>query len=292
MSNFTELLPEIIAEAQRLNQLHKDSTEQSLFNELNNLDSKHIEKVRNRYSKADKGRPVNNLRREIGDLLLSGTKFTKEELETIIEERENGSEKQSYKSWGSYSILFPYISMNIPGVKKALQELGNRIIQSLRLESIAARPKVVNFNGPRSFGTDHVWMAIYNNKHAKQTTAIQLFLLIDHAGLSCHLYDRFLDQKLQSITIGSGEAVEEEIIRFFSEFREAIIEDGERKEIRQKNIGVQGAKVYKISHGVKDFNLQEIQYCIDHNIVVIHKETKGLARENKTQYDDFTNAKP
>ena len=291
MENFRSKIAEIKLEASRLYLLKL--SEDQLFREVNKMSRAKLEILLSTYQGSE-GKPVNFLRWRIVRLLLDGTQVTKESLDAMIEQENNAAEKNSFKAWGHFSILFPIINEELSfNVKDMMREFGEELITKLNLEDHVAKPFVVGFKGPRNFGSDNVWMAIYNKSNPRHTTAVQMFIQIDYRGLICHLYDRLKDHFISSRKIEDSENMEKQVENFFNAVKDKVIEDkNEESDVRYRELGVKTNSIFKISHG-KDFfkTLDEIQYCIDQNIVVVHEETGSKGRSGGTQYEKFHKAK-
>lgn len=255
-------------------------SEDQLFLEVNKMSRAKLEILLSTYQGSE-GKPVNFLRWRIVRLLLDGTQVTKESLDAMIEQENNAAEKNSFKAWGHFSILFPIINEELSfNVKDMMREFGEELITKLNLDDHVAKPFVVDFKGPRNFGSDNVWMAIYNKSNPRHTTAVQMFIQIDYRGLICHLYDRLKDHFISSRKIEDSENMEKQVENFFNAVKDKVIEDkNEESDVRFRELGVKTNSIFKISHG-KDFfkTLDEIQYCIDQNIVVVHEETGSKGR--------------
>ncbi|MDO5976088.1 P-loop NTPase fold protein [Flavivirga jejuensis] len=291
MIKLNKIVAEIKDEAERLYSLKL--SEELLVKELNSVDNKKLTTLHTRYSHSEK-KPVNFLRFKIIELLLKGTFVDIKFIDSLIEKSETKADKNSFKAWGTFSILYPIISNDTSfDVKQTIHQFGNEIIQKLNIGNVAAKPFVVDFNGARNFGSDNVWMAIYNKANANQKTAIQLFFQIDYRGLICHLYDRLKDRFISSKKIEDGKDMQKQVFDFFNAVKNKMIQDNDDNEnVRYRKIGVKENSIYKISHGIKFFpTLKEIQYCIDNNIVVVHEDTEAKGRDGDSQYENFKEAK-
>lgn len=280
-------LSEIVEVAELLNK--RKNYEPELFDAINKLSSIFVQKVHNKY-KNDTG-PVNKLRFQIAELLLEKKIISKELVDDRISIIEKESGKRSFQSYSTFSILFPFFDSGIEfNVKESLHSLSDSIVNILDLEG-KVKIHSVDFWGSRGFGEDQVWTAIYNATHKTHQTAKQLFLRINGNGIFCGLYDRakqvfedeaFFEKINDTIFLDLG--------NYFERFKEEILND-EYSKASFLSIGVSGAKFYKLSHGTEFFDKDEIQACIDTDIVVVHKDTKPKARTPITQYKNFEDAK-
>lgn len=280
-------LSEIKKIAELLN-LRKNS-EDDLFEAVNNISPKFAKEIRDKYIN-DKG-PVNSLRRELAELILQQKQITKllidEQTSTI--EKESG--KRSFKSYTPFSIFYPFFHAGIEfDVKEALTALAASITDMLDLVG-KVKIHAVDFWGSRGFGEDQVWSAIYNASHKSHQTAKQLFLRINHQGIWCGLYDRTNQQFIDELHISNiTENTVMDIVKYFERYKNEILND-EYSKANFLSIGVSGAKFYKLSHGTEFFNKDEIQACINADIVVVHEATKPKARTPISQYENFKDAK-
>lgn len=291
MENFESKIAEINQEASRLYALKL--SEDLLFEALNKVPNGKLDELQKVYSNSE-GKPVNSLRERVLDLLHNNERVSRKTLDQMIEEATSSAEKNSFKAWGYFSILFPIISKDISfNVKNMLRDFGEELISKLNLSEVVARPVAVDFSGPRNFGADHVWMAIYNKSNPKQTTAVQLFLQVDYRGLICHLYDRLKDNFISSRKIEASGDMERQVFNFFNAVKDKVIQDQNPDEKdRFRELGIKGHSIFKISHNPEDFpTLEELQYCIDQSIVAV-KEESTLNIDGFTDLDRFALAKP
>jgi hypothetical protein len=291
MENFRFKIADIKYEASRLYSLKL--SEDQLFEAVNLVPKDKLESLLATYAGSE-GKPVNFMRWRIVRMLLDGTYVSQETLDTMIEEGKDTAQKKSFQAWGYFSILFPIINEDLSfNVKNFLREFGRELITNLNLEEYVAKPFVVDFKGPRNFGSDNVWMAIYNKSNPKQTTAIQLFLQIDYRGLICHLYDRLKDHFISSRKIEDADDMQQQVENFFAALKDRVIsDDNNPSEPRYRELGVKTNSIFKISHDPEDFpTLDEIQYCIDQNIVVVHESLDPIGKKDSAQFESFKSAK-
>lgn len=280
-------LSEIKEIAELLN-LRKNS-EDELFEAVNNISPKFAKEIRDKYVN-DKG-PVNSLRRKLAELILEQKKITKLLIDEHISTIERESGKRSFQSYTPFSIFYPFFHTGLEfDVKEALTSLADSITNMLDLVG-QVKIHAVDFWGSRGFGEDQVWIAIYNASYKNHQTAKQLFLRINYQGIWCGLYDRRNQQFIDELHIPNitGNTVMD-IVKYFERYKNEILND-EYSKSSFLRIGVNGAKFYKLSHGTEFFNKEEIQACINADIVVVHKDTKPKARTPIAQYKHFENAK-
>lgn len=285
MENFRWKIADIKDEAARLYSLKLNEDE--LFDEINRVPKDKLESLRLIYAQSE-GKPVNLMRWKIVQLLIDGTTVNKQVIDILIQLQNDAAEKNSFKAWGYFSILFPIINDELNfNIKEMMREFGKELIASLKLEDHVAKPFVVDFKGPRNFGSDNVWMAIYNKSNPKHTTAVQMFIQIDYRGLICHLYDRLKDHFISSRKIEDADDMQKQVESFFNAVKGKVIADrNEEDDVRYRELGVKTNSIFKISHPPKYFStLEEIQYCIDQNIVVV-RESGSL-----TNFEQFHSAK-
>jgi len=280
-------LSEIKEIAELLN-LRKNS-EDTLFRDINNISPKFAKEIRDKYVN-DKG-PVNSLRRELAELILEQKQITKLLIDEKTSTIENESGKRSFKSYTPFSIFYPFFHAGLEfDVKEALTSLADSITNMLDLVG-KVKIHAVDFWGSRGFGEDQVWSAIYNASHKSHQTAKQLFLRINHQGIWCGLYDRTNQQFIDELHIPNiTENTVMDIVKYFERYKNEILND-EYIKANFLSIGVSDAKFYKLSHGTDFFNKDEIQACINADVVVVHEDTKPKARTPISQYKNFKDAK-
>lgn len=281
-----QLLKEMSEMASSLHQLKNN--DESLLSALNDFDASNLEKIKARYD--DNAGPVNSLRKEIAERLLQTQAVTPEFIDNRMLEIEKESGKKSFKSYTHFSLLFPFFQNSFQlDVKKVLGDLSAEVQKSLNLED-TTNIHTVDFWGARGFGDDRAWTAIYNNTHLSQQTAKQLFIEINQNGLWCGMYDRLNQAFLAESQLDINEHSIEAIVSFFQPYVDQIIEDDYSK-ASFLPIGVQGVKFFKISHPKNAFTQDEIQACIDAEVVVVQKSTGSKAKKAVLEFDAFEKAK-
>lgn len=266
--------------------------EEELLTRLSGISNIEIEKIQHLYKGAGVSTPVNFLRRKIIDHLSSEKMITSEWLDDQKREIEKQTKKSSFKSYSNFSIFYPFVErleFNID-LDQFWLELTHTITNSLKLTSENVQSHWVDFNGARGFGSDRTWMAIYNSSHPNQTTAKQLFFLIDSTGISISFYDRYNDKHIARKKITEKEQFVEESVSFFQKYLEDLLKDNFNV-LENRKLGVKGCSVYKLSHGTVFFDHETIQYCITNNLVVVHEETGSKGRQSFSQYELFESAK-
>ncbi len=289
MENFQSKITEIKDEAGRLYRLKL--SDDLLFTEANTVSKNKLDELLQTYA-GSKGKPVNFMRERIIRMLLEGKRVTKEMLDTMIEQDHNAADKNSFQAWGYFSILFPIFSKDLSfNVKEFMRDFGQELITKLDLKEHVAKPFVVDFKGPRNFGSDNVWMAIYNKSNPKHTTAIQFFIQIDYRGLIVHLYDRLKDHFISSRKIEIDLEMEKQVEIFGKIIKDKVIADrNEESEGRYRELGVKTNKIFKISHDPDYFSLEDLQYCIDRNIVMIEDKELSTSDQKLTQLESLVSA--
>jgi hypothetical protein len=262
-------------------------SEDILFDALNKISGQFIIEVRDRYK--NYVGPVNSLRFELAELMLQKKQISKDLINERILEIERKSGKRSFKSYSSFSILYPFFDAGIDfNIKESLTNLSDSIVNTLDL---VGKVKIhsVDFWGSRGFGEDRAWTAIYNASHESHQTAKQLFISINHDGVFCGVYDRANLQFIDEATIEANESTVRNISDFFDKHVTEISND-EYSKASYLSIGIRGAKFYKLSHGTEFFTKEDIQACIDENIVSVHKDTKPKARTPIAQFKIYEKA--
>ncbi len=287
------IVSEIQSEAARLHRFKNG--EEDMYIALRAINKKRLRELATRYIGDEQG-PVNSLRFQILELLVNSKQKINANVVEELKERINSSTKaDSFKAWkNDFSVLYPLLIKEFSfDIKDVFIDLANDFIPYAGLQKIVAKPHAVDFNGSRNFGSDHVWLAIYNKSHESQETAIQLFVMIDKDGMKCHVYNRFKDEYLSTITVTGFRNVRSQVFDFFNDQKGFIINDeAGKKEKEYRKIGVKDLNIYKISHGTEFFPTQkEIQHCIDNHIVVVHQDTKAKGQKAESQFDTFKNAK-
>ncbi len=263
-------------------------SEEFLLAELNRSGSFLFESIRMRYD--DNAGPVNKLRKEIADRLANKETITAEFIENRKQEIEDEIGRSSFKSYTLFSILFPFFQHNIEiDVKAVLTQFSVEVQNRLELVS-KTKVHTVDFWGPRGFGDDRAWSAIYNASHVNQQTAKQLFIEINQNGCFCGLYDRLNQTFLEERQFEIHEQLLTSVVQFFRPHIQQIESDAyELASFLQ--IGVKGAKFYKLALPKNSFNREEIQACIDADCVLFRKQTPRGTHNSPEEYELFAKAK-
>ena len=266
--------------------------EEELLTKLSGINNIDLEKIQHLYKGAGVSTPVNFLRRKIIDHLSSEKMITSEWLDDQKREIEKQTKKSSFKSYSNFSIFYPFVERLEFSIDldQFWLELTNTITKSLKLTSENVQSHWVDFNGARGFGSDRTWMAIYNSSHPNQTTAKQLFFLIDSTGISISFYDRYNDKHIARKKITDKEQFIEESISFFQKYLGDLLKDNFNV-LENRKLGVKGCNIYKLSHGTDFFDHETIQYCISNNLAVVHEDTPPMGKQSFSQFDLFSTAK-
>jgi hypothetical protein len=282
-----EQLIEIQKHARFMHTLRGDHNVPNLFLELNKLNN--LELVKSDYLASDKRLgPVNDLRRTIWNMLAIREKVTPEIIEKLKENHSSAGAKRMFQAWNHFALLYPFFQNDITSkTKNVLKYVADQISSNLGLNG-SVKTAIVNFNGGRNFGTDHVWFAIYNAFHRDQTLAKQLFFSIDHNGIQIALYDRRNDYFIAQQLLQLGKDFVSESSDFFEKHKQAILNDNEPDLLV---IGCSGSKIYKLSHGTDFFSEKGIQYCIEEQVAVISKYVKSIGTFNEPQFETFKKAR-
>jgi len=278
-------LSQIYDEAVKLDRIK--SNEAELFTEVQGISLETLQTLYEKY-KNNSG-PVNTLRFRVLKELVAGGKISGTFLDNGIAEIESKSGKRSFKSYTHFAILFPLFQEEFKiDVKGSLNEFSAKIATDLNIQE---RVKIhsVDFLGSRGFGDDRAWTAIFNNSHKNQRTAVQMFINISAAGLWCGIYDRLNGDFRDSLEFSIDENTVQSVISYFDGYKDDILKDQFITE-KYAQIGVEGASLYKVSFSPDDFIHEEVQACIDNNIVVVRErvELKGNANAD---YQTFSSAK-
>lgn len=159
-----------------------DKDENSLFEEINRLDSDVVNKLIDYYNPVLKNfQPVNFLRLEILNLLkegelidnnlLDGCKekikkrdqaYFKKYGSDFIEELNSYEDTDFFKSWKDPFKIFHtfFLTSNVSGeIDNCLRDIASEIIKELELTNFDYH--FVSFKGAQNFGTTSCWIAIY-----------------------------------------------------------------------------------------------------------------------------------
>ncbi len=267
------------------------NSDHELMYKINNLTADEFNAIKDMYKGAAIDQPVNFLRSKILNRIASDT-LTKEWLDIQKEDIVSKTKKSSFNSFSNFSILFPFLRRihKKINVKAILNSLGTTIIDRLKIKDFVNTPHIVDFSGPRKFGSERVWMAIYNSSHKNQTTAKQFFFHINKDGFIISFYDYYNDKGLGQLKINLDENILENIVSFFANYTDDLKANLYGK-LQSRTLGVKGCNVYKLSYGKDFFTFDEVQNCITNELAVMHEQTGAKGRSSFTQYETFKGAK-
>lgn len=215
---------------------------QYLCDFLNKTDKNYI----GQYYRSDKEGVVINIRKEVAkNILLSD--ITPDTLIEIITKHKSENQ-QKLKAWSNpYKIIHPFVN-------QSFSELDNFIINfSNQLKEIVGSVKthIVNFDGAQYQGTEHYWLALYNEKHSSQSDGLQLFFSFYKGKFTYGIYHHVKQQYL----IGPIDFVDVDgLFDFVNENKNLILEE----EIRQKMTFVEAAKYVLEQNGNSPMTSVEI----------------------------------
>lgn len=139
---------------------------QYLCDILNSIDKNYV----GQYYRQEKSGVVINIRKEVAKNILLED-ITPEVLVGIIKKHKSQN-PQKLKAWTNpYKIIHPFVNQKY-------ESLDNFIIKfSKQLKELVGGVKVhiVNFDGAQYQGTEHYWLALYNENHSSQSDGLQLF---------------------------------------------------------------------------------------------------------------------
>lgn len=256
-----------------------------LVQQLNEITPAGRNELLNKYQNA-KG-PVTLIRKQVAEILRDRS-ITLDELQTIADDAKAKSPKsfsRMYIEW--YNILYMFVLNNH---KKSIEQSISTIKKNV--SGILGNPNYLSsvsfdFSGERQTGSTRLWIAFYNSGHNNQSTAKQLFLLIENGYLLYSFYDRpqNVHTGKHDLQDGTQFNVDDMLTLFKSHLKE--IESDNVNVISQINLQ-QGQNVFKISMGPNDIDEEVYQYLLSDNLVMVHKDTKALGTSSDKQGDEFT----
>lgn len=263
-------------QASYLKQLKSD--EDFLIDELNSIlaqdtGENRLKQIHERYSHSS-NRPVNRLRRIVAKKLLDEdvvtSKLIDQEISRILIEN---PDKDSFKSWKNrFHIFYLFFIEDDNLVVKLFKDLAVLLITDLEIEQ-DVNTHIVDFNGSQYFGSDRVWMAIYNKSHPNQQSAYQLFFEVNAAGIRATFYHRPTDDhKELDLTLNTFSI--EKLVSLYLPFTKQIINDIYLGSEPSKNVIALNTeqRLFKLSYGIFG-NLTDVNsYLKNNNLIIIHEE--------------------
>lgn len=255
----------------------------ALVTKLNSVPKEEIEKAVEYYSQ--RTGVVVDLRKEVLDYLNEGNKLDVAILDNFVLKHRTGKENKyrAYKNY--YSIFFPIITLfGHSSIRKFIDNFIAELVQKLDLKG-KVKQIYFDFQGPRQQGSDRLWLAIYNNKQASQSTGLQIFADFHLGKIKYGIYKHSDQSYIKGPVEVSPENFNfEEMVKLFEENKTLVIDDVP-PEIKLLPIPLNQKRLYKISHGsFKTKANESIRDVFKENQwIVIHEGTK------KGQADTFKN---
>jgi 5-methylcytosine-specific restriction protein B len=225
-----------------------------------------------------------DLRKDVLKFLKEGKKLDLSTLEGFIDKHKKGKEHQYHAYKNYFTIFFPIITFyGHNPLRKFIDDFISEIIKRLDLNG-KVKQIYFDFQGPRQLGSDRLWVAIFNNNHVNQSTALQIFVEFHHGTIKYGIYRHSDKSYLKGPIEVSPENYDfEEMIKFHSDNKSLIIDDEPIKD-ELLTIPLNNKKLYKISHGSFKTKVNEsIRNAFKLNQwIVIHENTgKGQAEAFK-----------
>lgn len=278
--------------SKEISKLYEDKS--ALIDKLNSLSKEDLSPLE--YEYRSKSGPVTDLRKDVLRYLLDGNKLDEQIFDEFILKHRTGQEDKFVAFQKPFTIFHPFVtSYGHKSLREFVEQFKDEIIDRLQLKG-KVKHKFVDFQGARYLGTDRSWLAIYNNKHKSQTTAVQLFVNFQNGKIEYGVYHHPNEYIKGPIERDSSTFDLESLISLFEENKELILKDELDKDTltvpsEDKNkrdiltIPLTDKRLYKISHG--DFKAKKNASVLDafkqNNWVVLHETTK------KGQADRFKN---
>lgn len=256
-----------------------------LVQRLNEITPQGRKSLLDKYKNADG--PVTLIRKQVAEIL-SVRDITLSELQKITDEAKAENPKsfsRMYVEW--YNILYMFIISNYKdSIEQSITTIKNNVSSSLGnpdyLSSVS-----YDFSGERQTGSTRLWIAFYNISHKNQSTAKQLFILIENGFLLYSFYDRPINKHTGRRDIQEGTIYDADEMMSFFQSHLKDIEANNNNPVSIIKLE-KGQQVFKISMGPKDVTEEVYQYLLSDNLVTVNKNTNALGTTSDKQGDEFT----
>ena len=223
-----EKISHLLELSQQFQQLMEDDNK--VIETLNALTREQLELIKEGLSNNVVDKPINETRSLVVDYLLENGPISREKIEEIksnINERNVRNIFQSFKQYFRLFLPILYRDKVKVRVKDELQEIANKIINSIGLNDLSDY-RLVDFDGSTNLGATNSWIAIYNNKQPNQKTSLQLFINFHGKTISYGLRRNLdkvksRDRNIENITIDKFDY--NEMIFSLEKSKQNIIDD-------------------------------------------------------------------
>ncbi len=267
-----------------------------LYSKINSLTKLELNKIDYEYKqrKDIKKQPVVWFRNSIVEKLLQGVKIDKEIISALKEEINKNFEKNVFRAWGTFGILYQLIfSQHKENTELYFNKLMDNIRKRLDIKDIT-KTNLVHFDGAQNQGFDKIWFAIYNKTHKSQKYAYQLYFSVKN-GIQYGL--NHMDSKTKSEIISTEKINYRELIEFYSSVKRKIINDNSMEKAmitnfvdilkEQKQIILQGPPGTGKTRLAKQISRLIIEGAIEPLISDLKNNVKLIQFHPSYNYEDF-----
>jgi len=182
--------------------------------------------------------PIKSIRKKVSEIL-NQRDITLEELKSVVDNAMNANPKsfgKMYKSW--YNMLYMFLIADFKNeMNDAIEYISNSTLDALN-EKDRIITKTFDFTGERETGSTRCWIAFINSSHPNQTSAKQLFLMIDNSTVEYCFYDRPRNLKKDITILEKGIPFNfDNMLNLFQNYKNEIISDTWTKNINYWRIG-------------------------------------------------------
>lgn len=199
---------------------------QYLCDILNNIDKNYV----GQYYRQDKGGVVIDIRKEVAKNILLAD-VTPDVLVDIIKKHKSQN-PQKLKAWTNpYKIIHPFVNQKYESLDNFIIKFSNQLKELVG----GVKVHIVNFDGAQYQGTEHYWLALYNENHSSQSDGLQLFFQFYAGkftyGIYQHITGGYLVGPIEYTSV-------ENIFQFIEENKHLILEE----DIKPKMTFIEAAK--------------------------------------------------
>lgn len=240
--------------------------------------------------------PVVLLRKEIIEYITKNKSITVDEINKIKDYLDKKYDKDVYRSWSLFSILYPLFYFNYrDDVITYLNRLINLIRKKLKIENFTSFTKPFHFDGANNFGKDTVWFAIYNNTYPNQKNAYQLFFSIENGKFKYGLFHN--DKEGEDKRVERENLCFKDLIDTYKKYVEIIQNDNSKEKAMlaektdlleyQKQIILQGPPGTGKTRLAKQMARYMIKGETEANIDDMTEQVKLIQFHPSYSYEDF-----
>lgn len=278
---------QIQSEAYRLHKI-KDNPEE-MFESLTNASRDSLQNYIGQAQSYENIEIQDRLRIALAEQVLKGAKISERTYQKFKSDFASSFNGDPFGLFNDFTLLLPLIITDFSfDLSRMLDNFGNQVLNSSSFQSELEILSIADFYGVSGQARDSVVLLI-GNSNSEESTNINYFgFNIDSEGIYCAIYRGSQTDVMHQESLSPELDMVEQVNSFLEKHIQDLI-NIDRVEYRE--IGCEGKRIFKISHGGEHFPTQEeIQFLINNSLVLVHGTTPAKGRSFETQYESFARA--